>query len=546
MSETSNNSVLEEIHKGLMNLEKRLSKIESVLEIKSLAADEEILTDVKAATSDEDELEFKIGQYWAAKIGILVLLVGFAFLLLLPYEEFPALVPFAFGAAISLILFALARFWKDSFVHISGYFVGGGLVLSYLTIMRLHFFGFSRAIESLPVVITFLIIITALSFIVGVKRNSSFIAGLGVSFGFVTAILTDYSYLIFFLILVLASVTVYLKLKYEWNILLFYAIFLAYLTHFVWFVNNPFMGHTLQAVSEPQLNLLFLLVYAVIFSSANILDLKAKSEDIVTTGYTLLNASGCYGLLLLITLLTTPATLTIYNITASVVFLVIAIIYWIKQQSKYSTFFYAMFGYIALSVTINLQFESPDYFIWLCWQSLLVVSTAVWFRSKYIIVANFIIFLIIFAAFLITSGVTSGISLSFGIVALLSARILNWKKDILELKTEQMRNAYLLSALFIVPYSFYQMLPSGYVSLSWIGVAIIYYILSIVLNNKKYRWMALATYFLTVLYVFILGITSTGIAYKIVSFLVLGATLIVVSIIYSRKRGKNKASDSET
>ena len=204
-----------------------------------------------------------------------------------------------------------------------------------------------------------------------------------------------------------------------------------------------------------------------------------------------------------------------------------------------------MFGYVALSVAINLQFESPDYFIWLCWQSLLVVSTAVWFRSKYIIVANFLIFLMIFASFLIISGVTSGISLSFGIVALLSARILNWKKDQLELKTEQMRNAYLLSALFIIPYSLYQMFPSGYVSLTWIAVAIIYYMLSIILKSKKYRWMALATYFLTVVYVFILGITSAGIAYKIISFLVLGATLIIVSIVYSRKKGKDWFSGSE-
>ena len=129
-------------------------------------------------------------------------------------------------------------------------------------------------------------------------------------------------------------------------------------------------------------------------------------------------------------------------------------------------------------------------------------------------------------------------------MALLSARILNWKKDQLEIKTEMMRNAYLISALLIIPYSLHQLFPSGYVSLSWIAISIIYYILSKLLNSKKYRWMALATIFLTVIYVFILGITSTETLFKIISFLVLGSALIIISLVYSRNRTKRKANDA--
>jgi hypothetical protein len=184
--------------------------------------------------------------------------------------------------------------------------------------------------------------------------------------------------------------------------------------------------------------------------------------------------------------------------------------------------------------------------VWLCWQSLLVVSTAVWFRSKFIIVANFFIFLLIFFAFLILAGVTSGISLSFGVVALLSARVLNWQKDRLELKTEQMRNAYLLTALLIIPYSLYHLFPSGFVAFGWIVVAILYYIFSLLLKNVKYRYMSLATFLLTVGYVFVLGITSGETVNKILSFLVLGAALVIISIIYTRNKNKStKTKESE-
>ena len=204
-----------------------------------------------------------------------------------------------------------------------------------------------------------------------------------------------------------------------------------------------------------------------------------------------------------------------------------------------ATFYYALTGYGALSIAIILQFDKPDFFMWLCWQSLVVVSTAVWFRSKFIIVANFFIFLLIFLVFLVLSGTTSVISFSFGIVALLSARILNWKKDQLELKTEQMRNAYLLTALLIIPYSLYHMVPSGFVAFSWIAVAILYYILSRLLNITKYRYMSLATFMLTVIYVFVLGITSEETIFKILSFLVLGGALVIISIVYTRNRNKS-------
>lgn len=120
------------------------------------------------------------------------------------------------------------------------------------------------------------------------------------------------------------------------------------------------------------------------------------------------------------------------------------------------------------------------------------------------------------------------------------------EKDQLELKTEQMRNAYLLSALFIIPYALYQMFPAGYVSLSWIAIAIIYYLLSLLLKNVKYRWMALATYFLTVFYVFIFGITSSETLLKIMSFIVLGVSLIIISLVYTRKKGREKEETRNT
>ncbi len=549
MDSSSDNSALNEILNYLRNIDDRVSKIEERINIQSSAVEsaetvkKESQVEIKIS---EEGLEERIGQFWFPKIGIVVLIVGFTFFLTLPLKDLPAFLPALMGYFLAAILFGLAKFWKQTFLQLSGYLISGGFVLLYLTTMRLYYFSGEKAIDSFPVIIILLLAVTAITLITAVRRNSINFAGLGITFGFATAVLSDYSYIIFSLISVVSISIVLFHLKYKWNSLLFYGIFLAYLTHLIWFINNPFLGHSLQTVSEPESNLFFILVYVLIFSFAYLFSGKDEEDDYVSASGSMFNSGGGYGLFILITLLTTPSAFSFYQFIAAFVFIAIAVIYWVKINNKYSTFFYAMFGYVALSIAIIGQFEKPDYFIWLCWQSLFVVSTAVWFRSKFIIVANFIIYLMMFFGYLIVAESAGGISLSFGIVALISARILNWKKDQLELKTEQMRNAYLLSALFIIPYALYQMFPGGYVSLTWIAIAIIYYALSVILKNVKYRWMALATYFLTVVYVFIYGITSAETLLKIVSFLVLGVTLIIVSLVYTRKKGKGKAETSST
>ena len=135
-------------------------------------------------------------------------------------------------------------------------------------------------------------------------------------------------------------------------------------------------------------------------------------------------------------------------------------------------------------------------------------------------------------------------SLIFGFVALVSARILNWKKERLELKTELMRNLYLTSAFIMFPYALYHTVPEGYVSLSWVGVAGLYYLLSLILKNKKYRWMALLTFILTALYLLLIGTINFDPVFRLISFIVLGTTLIIVSLLYTKVKNKGQTQNS--
>jgi hypothetical protein len=540
--ESSENDVTgKEILQHLKSIESRISQIETYLDLPSAKSEdsieEESIVQKKKSETDE-ELEFRIGQFWFAKLGIFIFLVGWFIGNTLPFEGFNQLIPVVIGIVTGLIVIFTGIFLKNRLPHISGWILGSGFAIIFIAFLRTHFFSPDPIVTNLiPVLVMIYIVSIALVFS-GIKWNSQYITAFGFFLGYLSALVSDYSILVFLTITLLAAHSAYLKVKFNWKGLFNFAIVTSYIVHLIWFINNPLIGNQLELQVNEPLNLVFILIYLIIFTLAYFAD-KKYDEQLPTALSILISTSMGYGLFLLITILSTPAFGQVYHLLASIIFIGFAILFFTKKESRIATFYYAMTGYAALSFAIILQFDKPDFYVWLCWQSLLVVSTAVWFRSKFIIVANFFIFLLIFFAFLILYGVTSGISLSFGIVALLSARILNWKKDRLELKTEQMRNAYLLTALLIIPYSLYHMMPSGYVAFSWIAVAILYYILSRLLKIVKYRYMSLATFMLTVVYVFVLGITSEETINKIFSFLVLGAALVIISVVYTRNRNKS-------
>jgi hypothetical protein len=139
----------------------------------------------------------------------------------------------------------------------------------------------------------------------------------------------------------------------------------------------------------------------------------------------------------------------------------------------------------------------------------------------------------------------SGISVGFGIVALLSARMLNWQKDRLELKIELMRNAYLLSAFVIFLYALYHLVPGTYVGLAWVGLALFYYVMNLIVRSQKFRRMGHVTLLLTTLYLVIVGTSRFEPIYRVLSFLVLGTVLLIVSLVFTRPRKRQRAVSEE-
>lgn len=545
---SENNSATEQLLERVRLLETRVENLEQAVRYASqnrtatmdtpLADESSDLNMPKVQREKQVSLEAAIGQFWLARIGAIILLVGVAFLISYPFDKIPRILASLFGFAAVAGVFFLAYYWNKTFAYLSRLLVGGGLVLLYLATLRLHFFSTTPLVASKYVGMMLILFALAASLYFTVKKKSEGLTSIVLTLCFATALLSDTVQFALILVVLSSAFSVHVFVRYNWRSLLVYSVILAYLTHLIWFFNNPVAGHPLKAISAHHNNLIYLFVYAALFSLAAVFRREKSSADFMDTLFTILNGFGILVLTTINIMTFFESRLSLIGFYASCFFLLIAVVNWLFLKNKYIASYYACFGYVALSIAIFSQFKSPDYFIWLGLQSLLVISTAIWFHSRIIIVANVLIYLGIYFVYLFMAPSHNFVNLSYAVTALASARILNWKKERLELKTDLIRNVYLFCTFVIVLYGLFHAVPQKFVSLSWLGAALFYFSMSLLLHNIKYRYLAIFTIFATVIHIFLIDTTRLAAGFRIIIFFAVGIIILLLSLIYSRYRKK--------
>jgi hypothetical protein len=536
----------------LRELEERVSRLEAQLsalgEAPIIRAEQVPLAHApvfagKPAT--EDELEFEIGQNWFALAGIFVLTAGVAFMLSLRYAQLPAALPGSVGYLLALGLLAIAHVGARALSLLASYLRAAALTLLGFAALRLFFFGATPAVELAGVTGRGVLAVTiALAIGVGLSRGP-WLTGWGLVIAGVLAIAAGSAWFALIVSAGVAAVAIAAGRRPGWSGLWLAGMAVSYLTYLGAALGASFGAGRLHFTSEPPAAPFLLYALIVAYGLAPFAGLrKPQGEDAVMNVNALLNCILGFGVFLLHTAASFPAAFPLAQLGATLGFLALAVVFFIREHSRIATFFYAMTGYAALSLAIVNLWRGPPVFVWLSVQSVIVVTTAIWFRSRFIVVANFFIFVGIALAYLFVTGAETGISVGFGIVALLSARILNWQRDRLELKTGLMRNAYLVSGFLVFPYALYHLVPPKFVAVAWVALAGAYYLLNVLVKNQKYRWMGHATLGLATLYVASVGVSRFEPVYRVLSFLVLGTVLLLVSLSFTRARRRGLTRDA--
>jgi len=536
----------DEIFEKLNSLENRISKLEAKLlknkyltEIQDSEANESddivpFYRKTKSFESD-DAMESRIGEYGLSWLGNIVLLFGIIFLLQYIQNIANPLISVLMGYVFVSGVFVLTFFLRKSFTYMANMFnITGHLLLYYVT-MRLHFFSENPVLTYKVVVIFLLLLITGIQIYLTIRSNSEIFGVISLILLSVTAVVSDQTHIMLPIATAISIIAVVLFFRNSWWRLLFVSQFLVYTTFLCWFLNNPFMGHLLQVVTSHRFCYLYIFAIAAIYSMVTLIKKEELYPGSIVLAAVIINGLG-FSFLIMIT--TLSFFLTDYNwIFLSVFAFCIGFSVYLKYNSllKATPSLYALYSFVSLSIALYGFYNLPGAYQLLAVESLLVLFMALWFRSKLIVVMNLGLFLMLLMAYMIMNGKTDGINFTFAIVALISARVINWKKERLEIQTELLRNIYLISTFCLVLFALYHAIPDKYVTLSWIGAALFYFVLSIILKNKKYRWMTLFTFIASALHIFLVDLAQIELIFKILAFLVLAVISIFISIYYNKK-----------
>jgi hypothetical protein len=532
------------IENRLRSIELRLSRMEAALGIskndKSYSNEEKTLSDSSITVSEvlneeEKGLESRIGRFGLASLGNIVLFFGITFLAQYLMNLGQPLISALLGYSAAAAIFFLAKYLKKSNVPLAFMFkINGQILLFYIT-MRLHFFSATPLIqqESISVILLFLIIVYQVYW--AIRNQSQTLSVISVIFALTAALVTDSTHIMLPLVTITAAVSVYYYYRFRWKHLLIITIFLTYIIFFLWLFGNPFLGHPMVMISEHHKGIIYLFLLGACYSSILLFRQKESSSDDFFVGVTFTNGI-IFTLFLLLTVLRFYSNdyVALFSVI-TICCLIFSIVLHSKSDWNFASAFYSLYGFMAMSIALYGLFGFPKVFLLLSLQSLVVVSMALWFRNKLIVVMNSLLFLAIVLVYLISSKSVNSVNFSFALSALISARVINWQRSRLRIKTDIIRNLYLIEGFVMVLLALYHAVPKQFITLSWIMAALLYFLLSLLLKNVKYRYMALGTMICAALYLFLVDLARIEIIYRVLALMFLSAISIGISMFYSSR-----------
>jgi uncharacterized membrane protein len=483
-------------------------------------------------------IESKFGEFGLAWLGNLVLLFGIIFLMQYFQNTGHSILAPAFGYISVVGLFAVSWYLRNSHRNMASIFSLNGYILLFFITLQLHYFTKEPIVSNDYIALILLLMVSLFQGIIAIRRSSQGLAGLAFIMGMVTAIVSDFTHVMLPLTVIISAAAVYFIYRFSWWRLLIFSIILVYFTNLLWLIHNPFMGHPIQAIKIHDFGFIYLFVIAAIYSLVALIRERETFSGNAALASIILNGLGFSFLIALFVIAFFKNNYIMLFASIALFCMVYSVILQSRSSWKVMASLYALYGFVALSVTVFGIYGFPRAYFLLSLQSLLVISMALWFRSRVIVVMNTGLFLILLFSYLATSHSVNSVNISFALVALITARTLNWKKQLLLIKTEMLRNTNLLSGFFMVLYALYRLVPGPYVTLSWTAAAILYFVLSFAMHNIKYRYLALATMVATALYLFIVDLARVEIIFRVVAFLFLAVLSIVLSLYYAKRRNK--------
>ncbi len=391
-----------ELSEELELVKNRLTQIEASLENLNVqnvhlkkdesAGDDEDF-EIKLPFSAKGSIEFSVGEYGMAWLGNIVLFFGITFLVgylqKAEYAIFSVIAGFLAGAGI----YAFSYLTRNSYIYLSKLLAFNGHFLVFYFTLRLHFFQDNPIIKNEFLGLLLLLIVVGVLFYKALQKKSQLMLGIVLIMLLITGIVSNSIHFSSAVTAFTALISIILYYRFGWLKLTFIFILLTYITHLNWLLNDPFIGNSPEFIASPGVGYVYFIATGLIFSMLALIPKKMEiSSDFIITSLIL---NGLSFTVIMAIIIVTFFGKSYVPIFAAITFfcLIYSIILQKYSDIKIMASMYALYGFLALSVAIYGSFGLPESYLFLTLQSLLVVSMALWFRSKFIVLMNTLLFI---------------------------------------------------------------------------------------------------------------------------------------------------------
>lgn len=522
---------LESILGRLDSIEERIARLESNKEHAAKSGEDDS-DSVDLSFPLNSPFETKLGEYGLAWLGNIVLFFAISFLWQYFNDAGKPVLSIIVGVISVAGVFTMSHYLRKNYSYLSFMFNLFGFIILYYIVLRMHYYNDKPIVTNNALAIILLLITIVVQLYFAIKTHSQILAGLAFIFALVTAFTSNDAPSFYLISLSTTAFVLFSFWKYNWWKALTIIMMVSFLVNLIWLLRNP----ELSAKTPNTLISYFTFIYFSITAALYSLIALRKPSDEYPENLVLSNlliAGSAYSILLLgLVFRHFPNTYVPLFTVISIYCIAWSVLLKIHSYWKFTPALYALYGFVAISVTIYGTYHFPDSFLLLISQSLLVLVLALWYRSQIITVMNTFLLLILVIVYYNIAGSLQAVNFTIPAVAFLSARIINWQKERLNIKTDFIRNLYLFILFFSILYATYKGLPGQYITVSWLCVAGLYLGFSIILKNTKYRWMALANLLVSAFYLFLVDLAKIDLLYRILIFLFFAVTTLVISTYY--------------
>lgn len=495
------------------------------------------------ADSNEDSLEMRLGQHWFSRLGIAALVVGISLFLIYSLQYFGAVGKIAIGYLVSLALISMGYFFEKKFEKYGQVVFGGGVALIYFTTYATYFFKATKIIESQVLVLIMLAVISLLYLAYMFKYKSELMAGIAIGLLFFTTNLGDIAGISLVMLLMAVTITVAVAIWKNWNNIKVFPVFLTYFTLFRWILYNPsqFSNNTTLLFIVGILTFCYFLF--LVLNHYYTPDKSSQGLSLPPAFMTVFNSLAYFLLLRLSLFSSYKDDDNILILSFGALNLILALV--TKYLSKNKKNIYAHLGIGTSFILLFIQFEFTGLVAYYSFFAVgliyliygLLKGT---YRTRLIglILLSFSIFRVMLSG--IDESLTAGYNLLImaAIIEyfawLLNVRVLNNNEGDNPNNNEMIQNTSAGISVASIAVAILYIFDSSFVTLMWGVAGFLIPLIGFAIKDKFFRRSGLALLILATSKLFLLDLGGMDIVFRIMSFIILGVILLVLSFGYNK------------